>query len=327
MGAIFSQLFHNTFRKICVIVWLVLSSSVVFGGNVSTSVLHIDIILSAEKSSYVEIANSIKKNLPENHFSFRILFIDSFDEVDASKRPSDLIITVGMDAAKYVVRRQITAPIISVYIPQDAYQTLQLNNSVYLDKYLIGTVFIDQPLTRYLRLAQLLVPGVKKIGMILGPISSQSVANQRYTILNESLQISTLQIVGDDIELISLKKLMAENDVILTLPDPTVHHPFNAKRILFNAYREKIPVIAFSKAYVNAGALGSIHSSPSFIGLQTAEKIKDHFLMANSNRDKYEMSKYFDISINKNIAWTLGFAVPEITELRRSISLLEEKDN
>ena len=46
-----------------------------------------------------------------------------------------------------------------------------------------------------------------------------------------------------------------------------------AKWILQLSYRYRVPVIAYSMAYLNGGALAAIYSSPENVGRQTADLI------------------------------------------------------
>jgi len=298
-------------------------SSVVFAVSEKNLLKNIDIVLSSNKNQYLAITNSIKQHANKNRFSFRVLNIDDFEK-DKSTRA--LIIAVGMRASAMLANKKPTTSIMSIYVPQFAYQSLLKKYPIYSRKYFVGAVFIDQPLQRQLRLTRLLVPDAHKMGMILGGISSQTVSSQKELINRETIYVSSLKILDGVIDLPSLQKLMRDNDVILTLPDPTVHQPINAKRILYNAYRAKKPLIAFSKSYVNAGALASIYSTPEQIGKQTAEKINTYLLSSDSYRDKFETSEYFEISLNRNVAWSLDIRLPDINQLRITIMQMEEED-
>ena len=291
--------------------------------NDKNSLQHIDIVLSSNKNQYFDISNNIKLNARKNYFSFRVLNIDDFED---DKSPRVLILAVGMRASAMLAKKKPHTPVISVYIPQYAYQSLLEKYSSYTRTYFVGAVFIDQPLHRQLRLAHLLVPDANKMGMILGPVSSQTISNNKELINHESMYVSKLKVLGGVIDLPSLQTLMRDNDVILTLPDPTVHQPINAKRILYNAYRAKKPIIAFSKSYVDAGALASIYSTPDQIGRQAAEKLNSYFLSTDSQRENYETAAYFEISLNPNVAWSLDIRLPDVEQLHDKIMKMDEDD-
>jgi len=298
-------------------------SSAAFAVSEKILLQNIDVVLSSNKDQYLAITNSIKQHANKNRFSFRVMNIDDFDKGNSTRT---LIIAVGMRASVMLAKKKLATSIISIYVPQYAYQSLLKKYPIYSQKYFVGAVFIDQPLQRQLRLTRLLVPDANKMGMILGGISSKIVSNQKELIKQETIYVSNLKILDGVIDLPSLQKLMQDNDVILTLPDPTVHQPINAKRILYNAYRAKKPLIAFSKSYVNAGALASIYSTPEQIGKQAAEKINTYLLSSDSYREKFETSEYFEISLNRNVAWSLDIQLPDINQLRLSIIRMEEDD-
>ena len=72
----------------------------------------------------------------------------------------------------------------------------------------------------------------------------------------------------------ALTKVLASADVILAMPDPMIFNNGTIHNILLAAYREERPLIGFSPAYVRAGALAAVYSTPQQIAHQIAETIQ-----------------------------------------------------
>ena len=94
-------------------------------------------------------------------------------------------------------------------------------------------------------------------------------------------------------------------DVLLALPDVKIHNRRNVSSILLTTYRNRIPLIGFSSAYVKAGALAAIYSTPENIGDQLAE-LTVQLLTADGIMQQVIYPKYFSLSINSRVARSLG---------------------
>ena len=82
-----------------------------------------------------------------------------------------------------------------------------------------------------------------------------------------------------------------------------------AQSLLLTTYRANIPVIAFSHAYVRAGALAAVYSTPEQIGQQTGEAILRLNQSGSWNLPKPQYPKYFSVSVNSQVARSLGLEI------------------
>ncbi len=104
----------------------------------------------------------------------------------------------------------------------------------------------------------------------------------------------------------SLNQLINEIDVLLALPDPIIHNKKNIPFLLLTSYRYNIPMIAFSKTYVNAGAIAAIYSTSIQIVKQIVELSRKILYTPHSLKTNNFSPKYYSISYNKNVANSLG---------------------
>ena len=111
------------------------------------------------------------------------------------------------------------------------------------------------------------------------------------------------------------------NDVVL--PDPEVSSDKNVYPLLLSSYRRGIPVIGFSKAYVHAGALAAVYSTPQQLGQQTATMII-HFLQSNPRHFPPPQPPVdFQISVNPSVARSLGLTMPDEQALYQHVRAFE----
>jgi ABC-type uncharacterized transport system substrate-binding protein len=105
-----------------------------------------------------------------------------------------------------------------------------------------------------------------------------------------------------------LKQVLDDSDVLLALADPQVYNSNSLQNILLTAFREKVPMLAFSPAYVRAGALLALYVTPVQAGVQAAglvlEVLHDRPLPATAVE-----SSDFDVAVNEHVARALNLSL------------------
>lgn len=290
----------------------------------------INIILSGDKTLYQEVAKGIRETiirLGHQDFQLNIITIenDAQKQLLTSKKSNAILnIAVGAKAAEYVLKKHLRIPLISTFIPKHNYLTLLDRLAQNSRSFIVGAVFIDQPFDRQIKLAQQIIPNLRNIGIPLGPISSMTLQQEQRFLHKSDYQVNTALINEDGINVTEMKQLVESSDIIMAVPDPLVNRPSNAKWILYNAYQAKVPIIAFSQAYVNAGAVASIYSTPLLIGQQTAECVVAYLETRKIKVLQNEYAKYFKVKINSAVAEALGIQIPNAEVLEKRIQQLEK---
>jgi ABC-type uncharacterized transport system substrate-binding protein len=101
-----------------------------------------------------------------------------------------------------------------------------------------------------------------------------------------------------------LRAALDSADALLAIADPQVFNSATISNILLATYRAGIPVMAFSPAYVKAGALLSLHTTPGQIGTQAAQMAKASLQSGVLTINQYPQE--FSISVNEHVARSLG---------------------
>lgn len=276
----------------------------------------ITLLLSADRKPYTAISDDIIRQLPAATIKSLVLPTENLNDFKRSIRKSSLIIPLGSKACSYA---HYHFPKTSVYC---ALVTKSLTNNLQhsaLKNH--SSLYINQPLSRYITLAESLHTKKEKIGYIVASNNNALIAN----IKNHdkfSDRKSVVATVKNKKEVLrKLKSLIKEVDVLIALPDPLVYNRSTIKGVLLTTYRKKIPLIGFSNSYTKAGAAASLFTTPKQFSKQLIEVIKKW--LNNKKIPKPSHPKYFDITVNQSVARTLSIDLPNTEDIKQRIKKQE----
>ncbi len=274
-----------------------------------------------------KIISELKANCPSpasNCTSIKVSRTASFDRSTLAKlhlaADINLLVTVGLEAAIAIRAERLPIPQLYTVIPRAATSTLNLQS---VDRR-VSAVYIDQPVDRLFRLIELIRPADQEIRVLLGPDtrwlqqSIQSAAGAS-NITVKLKQVTQEREIGP-----AMRELLDNHQFLLTLPDPLIYNRKNIRNILLFSYYNQIPVIGFSEAYVRAGAMISLYSSPSDIGRHVAEIVRETI-----DREKSYVlpppadPKYFTVSLNDNVSKALGFSLDRASDITSRLQAME----
>ena len=121
----------------------------------------------------------------------------------------------------------------------------------------------------------------------------------------------------------ALEKLLGEVQVLLTLPDSTVVNSKTAKTLILNAYLRRIPIVGYSRAFVKAGALLAVHSTPQELGRQAGEVLARALGPQATRLPLTAHPSYYSVSVNYQVARALDIDLPTEDELLKALRALE----
>lgn len=272
------------------------------------------LVLSENGGVYGEFASAFQQF--SNNSSWKIRWIGTPDSLESLAFRADLIIAVGSEATRVSLRRGEGRPTIATLLPRQAYERAMAENPARPRS--ATAIYLDQPVARLMAFAHFLLPDRSKAGVLVG-------ADTRHlqTLIRQGAASATLNADIEDVEsdtalVSSLNQLLSRNDFLVALPDSTVYRRDNIRVILLTSYRYQKPVVAFSQAFVTAGALAAIYSSPAQIARQAAELVRtlppDSIVLPPA-----QGPTLFSIAINRNVAQALGLSIPDEPTIRRAI--------
>ncbi|MFN2308758.1 MAG: ABC transporter substrate-binding protein [Gammaproteobacteria bacterium] len=236
----------------------------------------------------------------------------------------DLIVPVGIRATALVLRQAGDLPVLSVLVPAHSYQTLLADTDSGNTAKRRSALYLDQPLARQLDLLRLILPEVTRLGVLAGAHADpQLPALQRLSDLH-GLTLITEAVAAGTNPVPALGRLLDHAQVLLALPDPAVFNRASLRAILLTTYRSNVPVLGFSRAYVDAGALAAVYSSARQLGTQAGEWIAELATHPDWRPGPPRHPAYFSVSVNTQVARSLGLSVPDEHRLLIDLRALEE---
>ena len=237
------------------------------------------------------------------------------------KLPDDttLVVTVGLQAAQYAVDNvDPRIPVLSVLLPRGSFESLSTNKPA-LRK--LSAIFIDQPPQRQLELLRAVLPAARDVGLIMGPTNERDAENIRALAASRGLTI-VAQRAARETELYPvLQSVLRASDVLLALPDPYIINVASAQNLLLTSFRFRVPVVGHSAAYVRAGAIAAVYSTPRQIGLETGQIVRQVLRGSPMPGPKYP--RHFTVSINRQMADSLGYDIADTAAITRRLQQLE----
>ena len=285
------------------------------------------LLLSEEGGAYGEVADSFiarTKQLAKKIPDIEVVRVDDahLDQWHGAGAPQ-FAVTVGTRAAQVLFDAKAGVPTLRVLIARNAHETLQLKAKETGIKTAAAAIYLEQPWDRQLDFVRRLLPKAQHLGAILGPASQHDAAEITSTSMHYSITPLLRVLAAQDDAGAIFKDIAEQSEVMLAVPDPAVLTPNSAKWLLFTAYQRGIPVIGFSKAYVSAGALGAVFSTPDQLGKQAAEIAVNALQDAAVDLGSAVYPKYFSVAINRSVARSLRLETPDDVELLRKLNAPE----
>ncbi|WP_412478587.1 ABC transporter substrate-binding protein [Azonexus sp. IMCC34839] len=232
---------------------------------------------------------------------------------------ADLVVTAGVAALRQAMQTYGGTPILATLIPRQSYEKL-IAETGGKGQGRISAIWLDQPASRQALFLRNLLPGQKRIGILVSHESAQLAQNYRQVFANLGLSLDVEDSDTDQSLLPALNSLLQRSSVLLALPDSTIYRRDNIKPILVTTYRVQKPVVAFSQAFVTAGALAALYSTPAQIARQTADSVTANGI----NLPQAGGPSQFAIAINYNVAQALGLNVPDEATIRQAMLAARE---
>jgi len=270
-----------------------------------TSVLF---VVSKPSADYVEVLNSVQQQLEAqspDKYEFTARFRTPKLNLKSDLAKADFVVSIGTAAADLAFSSKPKVPIISVLIIEDAFSALAKKHYGSIEDAFaaqVSSICLDQPVTRSIELAKLVIPKVSKIGVMWGPASTSRAAALGKYIVDSGLHPQFVNIDTKDNPILKIEPVLSRSDVFIPISDSRLINIATAKWILHLSYRHRVPVIAFSKSYLKAGALAAIYSSPEDVAMDTVDWFTN--FRASTAGGLYKPTHY-SLNFNKSVAANL----------------------
>jgi putative ABC transport system substrate-binding protein len=264
------------------------------------------VIVSSERStSYREATEALVTELERGGLSRQdVTQLLASEWEAAGPLTPRLFVAFGAEAVTVLAKAPLRAPLLAALLPRSSFERALLQSGRKGSSQ-FSALYLDQPLSRQLDLIHLALPNARRIGVLWGPASKGQA-----TALSALLRARGLALVEANIEhnesiFPKLKKILEEADLLLALPDSLVYNSTSIQNILLTSIRARVPVVAFSAAFVRAGALLAVHVTPTQIGQQAA-MLAQGVLRGKALPAMPVYASDFSVALNEHVARSLG---------------------
>lgn len=237
----------------------------------------------------------------------------------AAAQGAKVWVTLGSEALVRALQRDGRPPVVSALIPRQGFERLLRDNP---GKGAVAAVYLDQPFARQLELVHQALPDVKRIGVLWGQESLLQQSSLQAAAQARNMELVSGTVAGPAGLFSGLKTVLDEAGVLLAVADPQVYNNGTIANILLATYRGRVPVVAFSPAYVKAGALLAVYSTPRQIGTQAGAMART--LLQGGAAPLSQYPQDFSVAVNEHVARSLGLALDE-TALNERLHRLERR--
>lgn len=263
------------------------------------------VIVSSERSAaYQEAADAVLGELARGGVARRDVQQMTVAEWRAAGVPgARLYITLGLDAAGALARSEVRTPVLCTLLPLASFERV-LRDSGRRASSQFTALYLNQPLTRQLDLARLALPQARRVGVLLGGESLAQQSQLEDAAETRGLKLVSAKVASQEPVFNDLKKILDDADLLLALADPQIYNSSSIQNILLTSFRARVPMLAFSPAYVRAGALLAVYSTPTQIGQQAGTMARSFLQGRPLGLPQYPQD--FSVSVNEHVARSLG---------------------
>lgn len=279
------------------------------------SAARVAVVLSNDSAPYQEVYQVIRAVLDDSGHDVVREYAAALSA--RSLGDAKLAVAVGVGAADAVAAQPGRTPALAVLVPRAWYQKTGQARLADNGRRAVSAIYLDQPFERQALLIRLAFPEARRVGVLLSAGQRGLIDDIEAGLRTQKLALS-YELVSEDRRLaLPLENVLTEVDVLLAVPDPQVLNASTAQSLLLTSYRYRDPVVGYSRSLTRAGALLSLHSSPAQIGRQAAAWVSNALNAPVVRLPAPAYPAYFSVSVNEQVARSLGFVVPPEGELEK----------
>lgn len=267
------------------------------------------VIVSSERSpAYAQVAGVLVRELDRAGWSRHdVRQLTAAELVGAGVLRPKLFIALGTQAASVLAQGSPQAPVLCTLLPRSSFERMLRRNGREASSR-FSALYLDQPLSRQLGLIQLALPEARRMGVLWGSDSKTQAPALKALAQARDLTLQEASVEQDESLFPALKAVLDGADVLLALADPQVFNSNSIQNILLSSFRARVPLVAFSPAYVQAGALLALHVTPEQLGQQAAT-LAAGVLQGKALSATPLYSQDFSVAVNGHVARALGLTL------------------
>lgn len=278
------------------------------------------VAVAEEEGAYAEAAAALKAELADgaeiSAGKWQALF-------DGQEGMPDLIVTVGVAAFDGALDRLAQkgggwarVPVLATLLPQAVFEARMATGPVVQRP--ISAVVLDQPLGRQMAFIKRALPDRRHVGVLSGTQTRPLLKTLEKEAGGRGLKLVSAPVANASDDLYpALRVVLEEADVLLALPEPAIYNSGTLQNILLTTYRARTPLVAFSPAYVKAGAVLALYSTPAQVARRAAEIVREW--RAGRGLPAVQAPREFSVVLNAKVAASLGLQIDDANAIVESL--------
>lgn len=214
-----------------------------------------------------------------------------------------LIVALGTQACAAAVRVAGSTSVLCALLPRTSFERV-LQDSGRRPSATLSALYLNQPPGRQLDLVRLALPQARRIGVLWGADTLPRRPEWEAAAQQRGLRLVSATVAADEPVFNGLRQILDESDLLLAMASPQIYNPQTIQNILLTSFRARVPMLAFSPAYVRAGALLALYATPAQIGQQAALLARSALQGQPLGAPQYPAQ--FEIQVNEHVARSLG---------------------
>jgi putative tryptophan/tyrosine transport system substrate-binding protein len=299
------------------------------------------VVLGADEQAYHATWDSFRHTLlrlagPALPFDIDVITLRDGDPVrpDGDAAPPDLVIPVGARAARFARERFPATPAYNILITREAFTAIwpQDRQTAGHTAPAVSALYLEQPFDRQFRLLRLTLPAVRHASVLVGGHSRHLKPELVAAARRSNIELQIVDYASARNPVTAFSEALSLGEAVLVFPDSEVISPNHAKWLLYMAYQQQVPVIGFSGAFADAGALAALYTTPEQVGRQAAETVIDLAVDAVATPGRPwrlpapAWPRYFNVSVNRAVARAFQIEIRDQRQLARSLMAVEGSD-
>ncbi len=234
-----------------------------------------------------------------------------------TERP-DLLVSIGSRIFEQVKATEPHRNTIAALIPGVTFEALTLDLPAGQHER-FNAILVEQDPARQLRLARVLLPDLSRAGIVVSKDPERVVRQLTRQSAKPAPQVFYEHVSDFSEVALCFERVLDKVEALIALPDPVLLNRNNTKWLLYMAANRGIPVFGYSSAYVRAGALAAVFSTPEQVGRQLAAEITRWSRQGWDSQRRVVYATEFNVETNATVARRLGVELPSGRALMKQL--------
>lgn len=260
------------------------------------------VLADLDNAAQAEAVGALRAELEHDATPFAVLPPDGASA--SALAAARLVVTVGGPAARAVATLATRPPVLHVLLSRATLGALAHRPAAGAWSALV----LDQPAERQIALIRLALPDHDRIATIAGPDNPELADELARAARRSGLDARSAPAADISSLYAALREVLASPAVLVITPDAHVFNSQTVHHVLLTAFHLQSPVLGFSAAYVRAGAVLGLYTTPAQAGREAAGVVRR--VLGGQALPPPAAHAEFEVGVNPTVARALGLQLP-----------------